>query len=345
MTTFGKGLLENSICYIARFTEDRPMVKSSASIRKDWMRARSIADRLVTRTGYEKSIPGLFDASVRAHFDPSKVDEFRAWYRRNRGFLYPSKANTKQLSLDPDLVAFGTSYDHESFLPKLIEAIDEMSPAKESSASTRARRLLARFVDEPLDHEATQAEWSGWWQENRDSLFFSDGGYFRFYVDKLSRARGVPSVALRGVARATRPAFKLQRPALRRVESGPVRIEAKFVREEQDPTKGSFELHFALEPNWHIYNTKLTENTPYTPTKLTLRLPTGANAMGEWTYPRAVASPHERGLTYFEGAFVFRREVRLAKDYTGDALRCKVAFMACDPDMCREPEEIEVGVR
>lgn len=65
-----------------------------------------------------------------------------------------------------------------------------------------ARELLRRYA--PLGPEETTAEaWQSWWKENKPYLFFSESGWYRWYIDPLAKKRGIPTKDLRGSLRAS----------------------------------------------------------------------------------------------------------------------------------------------
>jgi hypothetical protein len=68
-----------------------------------------------------------------------------------------------------------------------------------------AKRLLARYGADGMPREGPADALAAWLGENRDYLFFSDQGDYRWYIDPLAKKRGVPSRDLRGPARATAP--------------------------------------------------------------------------------------------------------------------------------------------
>ena len=94
---------------------------------------------------------------------------------------------------------FGTGPANPEFLPAAIAALGGGGEKADLAAA-----LLRRYApDGPAGKDA--AEWRGWWKENGPYLFFSESGWYRWYVDPLAKKRGVPSASLRGPDRAARP--------------------------------------------------------------------------------------------------------------------------------------------
>ena len=70
-------------------------------------------------------------------------------------------------------------------------------PGKEAE---RARRMLERYAPEGPGRDAKAQAWADWWRANSDYLFFGEAGGYRWYLDPLAKARGVPTAQLRGPA-------------------------------------------------------------------------------------------------------------------------------------------------
>lgn len=204
MNDNGRALLVNSICYIARFTEDRPIVRTpsghyASNVR---MQDRDALDRLVKQLSrdLDRNLDHYLGASAREAVRGMTRDELAAWYRENRGFLHADPR--AKFVVDDVARDFGVTLDSRDFIPAAIAALREGGERTE-----QAKELLHRYVASGAGTtEATSpADWERWWRENRDYLFFTDTGGFRWFIDPLAKSRRVPTHNLRGPARATRP--------------------------------------------------------------------------------------------------------------------------------------------
>jgi hypothetical protein len=194
MNERGRALLVNSIVYIARFLEDRPITHAP-----ERALLRVGADRITAKTNPERDyVEWYFSPAVRT---AGKVDDwpaFQAWYRKNRDFLRADRKLKGSLVLDEEARAFGVAPHQAEFFPAGIAALKEGGVS-----ATRAAKLLRRYApDGPQEPKAEL--WKRWWEENRPYLFFSESGWYRWYIDPLARKRGKPTAELRGTARATR---------------------------------------------------------------------------------------------------------------------------------------------
>lgn len=122
--------------------------------------------------------------------------ELAAWIESVRGFLRADGRGKFQI--DKQAQRFGISIDSLEFIPALIDAMGTADDRGEL-----AKALRQRYVPVGLEDESQQA-WRQWWEANREYLFFTDTGGFRWQLDPLAKNRGIPTSALRGPARATR---------------------------------------------------------------------------------------------------------------------------------------------
>ncbi len=192
----GRDLLENSIRYIARFTEDRPIaftpcVRTGAKVPpvRSWLdgelRARFDGERL----------PSFFGKKECAVYEQEGQRAFLARFLDQRGFYRPTARG--KLVTDPDLETWKVANDAPELIPRCIAGL-----RRGGEDAERARRLLASYVPCGPSGEASGDDWSQWHEEHGPYLFFTDLGGYRWYVDSLAKARGVPSAELRGPARA-----------------------------------------------------------------------------------------------------------------------------------------------
>ncbi len=215
MNENGRALLTNSICYIARFVDDRPIVRTPSVFYANNVRvpSRGMLDRAFERTGGEldNRLDYYLNERTRASHREMSRDELVDWYRANRGFLHADERG--KLIVDPLAREFGVAPDADEFIPS---AIARWRAGGESADA--ARKLLDRYVaDAPgATKTTTPDDWQRWWQENRDYLFFTDTGGYCWHIDGLAKRRSVPTESLRGVARASLP--PIAGPALKNAD-------------------------------------------------------------------------------------------------------------------------------
>lgn len=89
---------------------------------------------------------------------------------------------------------------------------------------------------------------------------------------------------------------------------------------------------------WHFYS--LDAGQIGIPMKLTLKLPEGVEADGDWQMPAATPYSDPTGPSQvYEGEVVFRQKIKVADGVTPAELpiSCEFAFQACNDKMCQPP--------
>jgi hypothetical protein len=197
MNDIGKAILLNSIAYISRFTEDRPIARTRAGWgeKDDAPRSkRWIEDLFASRIPEEKDLDSYLSPGTKAVVRQLDRLSYPKWYKENAPFLTCDK--DCRLTVDAAAKEFGMPFDKVDFFPKTIARLGD------AAAAAKARELLKRYA--PDGSAAGSAEeWTTWWETNRPYLFYSEGGGYRWYIDPLAKRRAIPSDKLQGPARAT----------------------------------------------------------------------------------------------------------------------------------------------
>jgi hypothetical protein len=197
MNEFGQALLLNSIAYIARFSEDRPIARTPSGWngKDDSPRFRSWVKKLFDKSQPSKDDLGHYftSATVSIVADMDKA-LYSKWHKENADFL--TCDFTGKLMVDATAKEIGILFDKPEFFPKAVELL------KTAATAAKAQQLLARYAPMgPADGSA--GEWEKWWLENRSYLFFTVKGGYRWHIDPLAKSRGIPSEKLRGPARGS----------------------------------------------------------------------------------------------------------------------------------------------
>ncbi len=175
-TELHRGLLLNSIAYIARFTEDRPIGR----IPSIWADDVEPASRSYLSQYKHESIP-------------KGKEEREAWMKENRGKLSPNDDN--ELVPDENLQTLGVDYESDKFFEVAIAALS-------TDLKAEAVKALARYAPDGPGEKGTVAEWEAYWEENGPYLFFSEKAGYLWLLDPLAKSRQIPTGKLRGSARA-----------------------------------------------------------------------------------------------------------------------------------------------
>lgn len=205
MNDNGRALLVNSICYISRFTEDRPLVRTpSSSYSKRRLVERRMIGRRIERnpTDLDAYFEWFLAGNARDAARRKRPSELAAWYSEIRGFLRPDERG--DYVIDEQAREFGVNIDSPKFIPSAIAAWK-----KSGNRDGIAQQLLSRYAPYGPSAESSPEEWQAWWSHNRPYLFFSDTGGCCWLIDPLAEKRQIPTSVLRGPLRATLPAITL----------------------------------------------------------------------------------------------------------------------------------------
>jgi hypothetical protein len=190
MNDTGRSLLINAVAYAARFSEDGPIIRRSASAR---ILDRKAIERLIQNESRDLELyfDWFFAEELREALRGTTRPQLAEWPRKNRGYL---RADVRgKFVIDEVARRFGTAPDSSAFIPAAVERL----------AESDARELLSRYVPLGPGVDATAGDWRAWYRENEPYLFFSDSGGFRWYVDPLAKKRRTASSELRGMDRAS----------------------------------------------------------------------------------------------------------------------------------------------
>jgi hypothetical protein len=194
MNERGRLFLVNCIAYAARFPEDRSIVHAPERALH-----RVGADRITAKAEPDKFyMEWYFTPAVRKLGKADDWPAFKSWYKENRDYLRSERKEHGSLVLDEDAKAFGMPTNKPEFLRTAVAALRESGKRAELAA-----KLLHRYA--PYGPEGAEAHvWQQWLDMNEKYLFFSEAGWYRWYVDPLAKKRGVPTADLRGEKRASR---------------------------------------------------------------------------------------------------------------------------------------------
>jgi hypothetical protein len=167
MTEAGRSLFINCIHYIRRFEGKLPLVRRRASDRHNALSLASIITRV---TGDKKEFfTGTFPEELwdKYHADPEGLT---AHYKANLELVYRDKV----YRIDDELKALGIDSNRKvDTLRRLIDLLDDTQRA------ATAGQMLARYTDRSFK---TPPQWRQWFEENKDRIFFTDVGGYKFQV-------------------------------------------------------------------------------------------------------------------------------------------------------------------
>jgi hypothetical protein len=199
MNEWSKALLVNAITYIAKFAEDRPIMNTPSPFAGNDFITRASIERIIARrdTGWWDYLKSNFAPRT---LDAAKVKDlatFAEWYPTVRDYLHPDDKDLMIVDLEAQAAKINPS--RRDFFDQAIADL-----VHSGAEAGRARRILERYAPDGPGRDGTAQDWNAWWKANADYLFFGEVGGYRWYLDPLAKARGVPTDRLRGEARASR---------------------------------------------------------------------------------------------------------------------------------------------
>ena len=165
MSEAGKRLFLNCICYIHKFDGKAPLIRRSSSHRWNAIRLAALINRIKDKTFFSRTFsPDLME---KYEGDPNGLVQY---YRDDFEFIYRDKV----LLIDNELKSLDLNSNRETeILERLISLLED-----EKHADT-ARLLLARYTNESFQKAE---QWKSWFENNKDRIFFSDVGGFKFFI-------------------------------------------------------------------------------------------------------------------------------------------------------------------
>jgi hypothetical protein len=167
MTEAGRRLFLNCICYIHRFDGCKPLVRKNSRHRLNAVRLALLIDQIKDKSFFSRS------------FTPELMQKYQGnakaladYYRENLEWVY----HNKTYQIDSNLKKLGLQSNRTvETLGKLIDLLDD--PAKSETAS----RLLERYTNQYRISKSVE-QWRAWFTENKERIFFSDVGGYKFFV-------------------------------------------------------------------------------------------------------------------------------------------------------------------
>lgn len=180
MTESGKRVFLNALVYMTKFDGHRPLVQKEGRGRT-WLKqyiealAAMPEEKRTGDDGYAKYLRDQFAglAPADAQGDP---EDLARWYAENEEYVHT--VDRWKFAIDEDLKRLELSNREPTFLDTMLARFAE------DPDDAVARRLVQRYVGEDF---ADASAFRKWVEENRDFLFFTDTGGYRWMVDENAK--------------------------------------------------------------------------------------------------------------------------------------------------------------
>lgn len=167
MTEPGRKLFLNCIYYIQRFDGAMPLVRVQSSPRISAVQAAAYINRI--SGDQKKFFLGMYPEELYAKYgqDPEGLTRY---YRENLEWVY----RDRMFKVDEELKGLGIDSNRKiESLQRLIELLDDAQRA------ATAQKLLIRYTDRSFE---TAQQGRQWLAENKDRIYFTDVGGYKFKV-------------------------------------------------------------------------------------------------------------------------------------------------------------------
>ena len=169
MTEAGKKLFLNCIHYIHKFDGKAPLIRRIATHRLDTIRLAPSAERLWQRRKNDESFTPFIPDEITKKF-PGDPNGLVQYYKDNIELIY----RERQFHVDSELKSLGLKSNRElGTLERLISLLED------NAHTDTARLLLQRYTNKSFQ---SAEQWQSWFEDNKDRIFFSDVGGFKFFV-------------------------------------------------------------------------------------------------------------------------------------------------------------------
>lgn len=243
---------------------------------------------------------------------------YHQYYKDNYEYFYPS--GQYSLQLDEDAQKLGISNRQPLILEKCISMLEK------NEDPDLARRVLERYTVEKFK---SPTEWRNWFNTNKDKLFYTEAGGFKFIVNTY----GNLSTA------ATKPAAdtSISKTNNTPTSGDPVAISASLVN-GVIKNKKELIINADILQGWHIYAYVSKENL-FIQTETVLELPEGMQSDKEWQSSAGLPYPGTDGIFVYEGKASFRVGIDCTAAKAGSVIKCGLYYQVCNDNKCFPPRK------
>lgn len=259
----------------------------------------------------------------------TKTSLYHKYYRDNYEYFYPS--GVYSLQLDQDAQKLRLSNRKVAILEKCVQLLEK------NEETALALRVLERYTAEKF---TTAAAWRKWLDQNRENLFYTESGGFKFMVNTFGKIAG--PAALTEPLKSTKEVFS---GALEPTTDDPVVVSAKL-EYGTDKSSANLIINASILKGWHTY-AYVPKDSPFIITETKLELPEGVTADKDWQITAAVPYAGYDGVYIFEDKVTFKVRLNCADLKPGSTIKCGLFYQTCDATKCYPPTEktVEIKIR
>lgn len=121
----------------------------------------------------------------------------------------------------------------------------------------------------------------------------------------------------------------------------PAAFNAVLVVDENNPNAGLILVRGKVAADWHLY-AGLPEDSPYQLTELSLTLPSGVTADGDWVLPAGMPKKPGSKILYWSNDLIFSHRITATSPLDASTIKAYVDYQVCDEHMCFPPTQVEL---
>ena len=295
MTQEAKKVFINAIYYIKNFKGQIPYVDFLASAKTDLE---------------FKLYRGYFKKELMEKFGNDK-EKCKKYYLENWDYTY-AKGMSK-FFVDEDAKEMGIALNDKKILDACIQLLH-----KEESFQ-KGIRLLKKYTHKSFE---TKLEWENWYSKNKNQLFYSEVGGYKFYSNaetgnksKLNQIKNTKTITNK--------------------EDDKVQIKLSCRHLEKNIYEAKVE--FKIKENWHIYSF-VPENAAYQQTKIQFEFPNNYKALGSIIQPEGKVYESNPDIKIYYGDIQFTQKFEVSSKKNNQIINCKIDYQACDLSSCDLPK-------
>jgi hypothetical protein len=165
MTDAGKSFFLNCVSYIHKFDGKAPLVRTVSPDRMDSIRIAALISQISDKSFFSHTFP----QDLLRQYDGNPAGLVR-YYKDDYELIYWENV----FRIDSDLKSLGIDSNRKiSTLERLIGLL------KDEGKAGAAKSLLTRYTEQSFK---TAPEWQAWLDKNRERIYFSDVGGYKFRV-------------------------------------------------------------------------------------------------------------------------------------------------------------------
>lgn len=246
---------------------------------------------------------------------------YHKYFKDNYEYFYP--ASFQSVQLDREVMKLGISNRSPLLLEKCISMLEK------DEHDTLAHRLLERYTTEKFP---TAQEWKNWYKTNKNNLFYTEAGGFKFMVNTYGQAPKATDTS------ASVKPEKSNAPTA----TDPVSITGKLIY-SADKKNAQVVIEADIMKGWHIY-AYLPQDSPYILTEPLLELPEGVKSDTKgWESSAGLPYPGFDNIFIYEDKVTFKINITDIKP--GTAIKCGLYYQTCNDKKCLQPQKKMIELR